>query len=94
MLLEPIIALQVTTPEEFFGAVTGDLSVRRAVITSTTSRGNITVIESRVPLAELFGYATTLRSLTQGRANQTNFAPSGYEMVPENVAKQLIESWY
>ena len=94
MLLEPIIDLQVTTPEEFFGAVTGDLAARRAVITSTTSRGNITVIEAKAPLAELFGYATTLRSLSQGRANQTNFAPSGYEMVPENISKQLIESWY
>jgi elongation factor G len=89
VLLEPIIALQVTTPEEFFGAVTGDLIARRAVITGTTTRGNITVVDAQVPLAQMFGYATTLRSLTQGRANQTNFAPSGYQLLPENLSKEL-----
>jgi elongation factor G len=89
VLLEPIIALQVTTPEEFFGAVTGDLISRRAVITGTTTRGKITVVDAQVPLAQMFGYATTLRSLTQGRANQTNFAPSGYQLLPENLSQEL-----
>jgi elongation factor G len=89
VLLEPIIALQVTTPEEFFGAVTGDLISRRAVITGTTTHGNITLIDAQVPLAQMFGYATTLRSLTQGRANQTNFAPSGYQLLPENLSQEL-----
>jgi elongation factor G len=94
VLLEPIISLQVTTPEEFFGAVTGDLISRRAVISGTTKRGSITVIDAHVPLAELFGYVTTLRSLTQGRANQTNFAPSGYQLVPDHIAKELLEKAY
>ncbi len=94
VLLEPIISLQVTTPEDFFGAVTGDLISRRAVISGTTKRANIIVIDSHVPLAELFGYVTTLRSLTQGRANQTNFAPSGYQLVPDHIAKDLLEKAY
>jgi elongation factor G len=89
VLLEPIIDLQVTTPDEFFGAVTGDLIARRAVITGTNSRGNVTAIDAQVPLAQMFGYATTLRSLTQGRANQTNFAPSGYQIIPENISQEL-----
>ncbi len=93
-LLEPIMNLQVTTPEEYFGTVTGDLTTRRAVITHTEQRGNIRIIEAQVPLAEMFGYATTLRSLTQGRANQTNFSPSGYQLVPEEIAKKLLEVLY
>jgi len=94
VFLEPIMSLQVTTPEEFFGAVTGDLIARRAVITATNTRGSVTVIDARVPLAEMFGYVTTLRSLTQGRANQTNFAPCGYELIPEHVAKTILETAY
>jgi len=93
-LLEPIMKLQVTTPEEYFGNVTGDLTVRRAVITGTSQRGNIRVIEAKVPLAEMFGYATTLRSLTQGRANPTDFEPCGYEPVPEELANKILETAY
>ncbi|MFA5863617.1 MAG: elongation factor G [Phycisphaerae bacterium] len=93
VLLEPIMNLQVTTPEEFFGAVTGDLISRRAVILGTTKRGNV-VIDAHVPLAEMFGYATTLRSLTQGRANPTNFAPSGYQLIPDHITKSLLETLY
>jgi elongation factor G len=94
VLLEPIMALQVTTPEEFFGAVTGDLISRRSVIHATSTRGTTKVIEAHVPLAEMFGYVTNLRSLTQGRANQTNFAPFGYQIVPEHIREQLMESHY
>jgi len=94
VLLEPIMNLQVTTPEEFFGTVTGDMISRRAIITGTSKRGNVTVIDAHVPLAEMFGYATTLRSLTQGRANPTNFAPSGYQLVPDDISKRLLETAY
>ncbi len=94
VLMEPIMSLQVTTPEEYFGVVTSDLTSRRAVITHTDRRGDIRVIEATVPLAEMFGYTTTLRSLTQGRANPTNFAPCGYQIVPEEISKKILEAYY
>jgi len=94
VLLEPIMKLEVSTPEEYFGAVTNDLTQRRALVAGTTHRGNTYVIEARVPLSEMFGYATTLRSLTQGRANPTNFEPCGYESVPQEIADRVLGASY
>ena len=89
-LLEPIMHLQVVVPNEFFGDVTADLMARRADIEETHVRGTSRVITAHVPLAEMFGYATTVRSLTQGRASYS-MEPSHYAVVPDNVAEALME---
>ncbi|MBI4058984.1 elongation factor G [Candidatus Microgenomates bacterium] len=91
VLLEPIMKVEVTTPEEFMGDVIGDLSSRRAQILGTEKRGNSTIVLARVPLAEISGYTTTLRSLTQGRANPY-VEPSHYEEVPNNIAEKIISA--
>ncbi len=89
VLLEPIMKVEVTTPDEFMGTVIGDLSSKRAQILGTEKRGNITVILANVPLAELSGYSTTLRSLSQGRAAYY-MEPSHYEEVPKNITEKII----
>jgi len=89
VLLEPIMKVEVTTPDEFMGTVIGDLSSKRAQILGTEKRGHVTVIIATVPLAELSGYATTLRSLSQGRAAYY-MEPSHYEEVPKNIADKII----
>ena len=91
-LLEPIMSLQVTVPDEYFGAVTADLNTRRAQITGTELQGQVRIIEAQVPLAEMFGYATALRSLSQGRANPTNFEHSGYQLVPAEVSQRILQT--
>lgn len=88
-LLEPIMKVEVTTPEEFLGDVIGDLSAKRAQILGTEERGNAKVVNCLVPLAELGGYATILRSLSQGRASYY-MEPSHYEEVPSNIAAQIV----
>lgn len=88
-LLEPIMKLEVTTPEEFMGQVIGDLSARRAQILGSETRRNVRVITAFVPLAEIPGYATILRSLTQGRAS-FYMEPSHYGEVPKNIAEALL----
>lgn len=90
ILLEPIMSLEVLTPEEYLGEVIGDLSSRRAKIESIKHRGNSKVIDGYVPLNEVFGYATALRSLTQGRATYT-MEPSFYEEAPKNIAEKIIK---
>ena len=89
ILLEPIMKVEVTTPDEFMGTVIGDLSAKRAQILGTEKRGNVTLIICMVPLAELSGYATTLRSLTQGRASYY-MEPSHYEEVPKNITEKIV----
>jgi len=89
VLLEPIMKIEVTTPEEFIGTIIGDLSSKRAQILGTEKRGHITVILAMVPLAELSGYATTLRSLSQGRASYY-MEPSHYEEVPKNITEKIV----
>jgi len=91
VLLEPIMKLEVVTPEEFMGDVIGDLASKRARIESTEQRGNSRVVRSLVPLAEIFGYATALRSLTSGRA-AFNLEPSHYEEIPANISAKLVEN--
>jgi elongation factor G len=90
-LLEPIMKVEVTTPEEFMGSVIGDLSSKRAAIASTEQRGNARIILATVPLAELSGYATTLRSMTQGRATYV-MLPSHYEEVPKNIQDTIVKN--
>ncbi len=89
-LLEPIMQVEVTTPSEFMGDVIGDLSSKRAQVQGTDQRGTAVIIKALVPLAEMQGYVTTLRSMTQGRASSV-LIPSHYEEVPQNIASKIIE---
>jgi len=91
VLLEPIFAVEVVTPEDFLGEVIGDLSRRRGRIEGQERRGNALTVTARVPLSEMFGYATDLRSNTQGRANYT-MQFEAYEEVPPNIAEKVVES--
>jgi len=79
----------VTMPEDYVGAVTGDLNARRANIRRMEARGRYRVLEAEVPLAEMFGYVTQLRSLTQGRGN-TTMEPHSYAVAPAHVAEQVM----
>ncbi len=89
-ILEPIMDVEVVTPEDYVGDVMGDLSSRRGMIQGQDKRGNAAVIKAKVPLSEMFGYTTDLRSNTQGRA-QSSMSFASYEKVPDNVAKKIIE---
>jgi len=88
-LLEPIMKVEVTTPSEFLGDVIGDLSAKRAQIMGTEERSKATIILALAPLAELSGYATTLRSMSKGRASYY-MEPSHYEEVPKNIQEQML----
>jgi elongation factor G len=89
-LLEPVMGVEVVTPEEFLGDVIGDLSRRRGKVQGQEPRGNAVAIQAFVPLGEMFGYATDLRSSTQGRATYT-MQFERYEEVPANIAEQIVE---
>ena len=88
VLLEPIMKVEVVTPEDYFGSVIGDLNSRRGQIAGTDTRGNAQVINAMVPLANMFGYVNTLRSMSQGRANYT-MQFDHYEQVPQAVAQEV-----
>ncbi len=89
VMLEPIMKVEVSTPEDFMGDIIGDLSSKRAQISGTEQKGIFTAINATVPLAEMSGYATTLRSITQGRAS-FYMEPSHYEEVPKNITENII----
>jgi elongation factor G len=89
-LLEPVMAVEVTTPEDYLGDVMGNLNSRRGRIESMAPVGNAQVIQAKVPLSEMFGYATDLRSMTQGRADFT-MQFDRYEDVPTSIATQITE---
>jgi elongation factor G len=89
-LLEPIMKVVVTTPKDFVGNVTGDLNRRRGLIVNSEERGNTAIIESEVPLSEMFGYTTELRSMSQGRAAAA-MEPLKYAPVPTNVKNAILE---
>jgi len=93
VLLEPIMKLQVVTPEEFYGVVQGDLSRKRAEISHTEQHGMVRIIEARVPLAEMFGYASDLRGATQGRASYS-MEPDSYDQVPEQISQKVLSTYY
>ena len=90
VLLEPVFAVEVVTPEDFLGEVIGDLNRRRGRIEGQERRGNALAVTGRVPLSEMFGYVNDLRSNTQGRASYT-MQFDGYEEVPPNIAEKLVE---
>ena len=89
ILLEPVMEVEVVTPSDFLGDVIGDLSSRRGKIGGMTQRGEAQVVAADVPLAEMFGYSTTLRSMTQGRAVYS-MQFDHYEEVPKTKAEQII----
>jgi len=90
VLLEPVMSVEVVTPEEFLGEVIGDLSKRRGKVQGQEPRGNALAVDAYVPLGEMFGYATDLRSSTQGRANYT-MQFERYEEVPASIAEEIVE---
>jgi elongation factor G len=90
VLLEPVMAVEVVTPEDFLGDVIGDLSRRRGKVQGQDQRGNALAVQAFVPLGEMFGYATELRSMTQGRATYT-MQFERYEEVPSNIAEEIVD---
>ena len=88
-LLEPIMKVEVTTPDQYMGDVTGDLNRRRGMLEGMDSRNNLQVIKAKVPLSEMFGYVTQLRSLSSGRATST-MEFSHYNPAPNNVAEEVM----
>jgi elongation factor G len=90
IVLEPIMDVEVVTPEEYLGDVMGDLNSRRGKIEGMTRRKDAHVVKAFVPLSEMFGYATQLRSMTQGRALYT-MQFSHYEPVPKSISEQIVE---
>lgn len=91
VLLEPIMNLEAVVPEEFMGDIIGDLNSRRCIIQEVGTRGNLKFVRGLVPLAEMFGYATSVRSLSQGRATFT-MEPHSYAEVPKQIAEKIIAS--
>ena len=91
-LLEPIMAVEVITPEDYFGAVVGDLNSRRGMIKGSEMRGNSQVVKANVPLSNMFGYVNTLRSLSQGRS-QFTMTFSHYDYVPQNVSEEVQKKY-
>jgi elongation factor G len=89
VLLEPIMAVEVVTPDEYMGDVMGDLSSRRGKVGGMEQRGNAQVVRADVPLSEMFGYSTDLRSRTQGRANYTMQFDS-YQQMPGNIQEEIV----
>jgi elongation factor G len=89
-ILEPIMKMEIVTPEQFMGDVIGDLNSRRGHVESTESKGGAQVVRGYVPLSNLFGYTTDLRSMTQGRAS-SSFEFDHYQEVPANIARELVE---
>lgn len=90
VLLEPIMSLEVVTPEDYMGDIIGDLNKRRGQVTNMDSKGNARIIKAKVPLAELFGYITTLRTLSSGRAT-SSMEFCDYDELPSSLAKEVIE---
>lgn len=91
VLLEPIMKVEVVAPDKFMGDITGNLSGKRGIVESTEERGNMKVINAKVPLSEMFGYTTNLRSMTEGRG-QATMEFDHYAIVPDNVAQDIVAS--
>jgi len=90
VLLEPVMEFEILTPDEFMGEVMGDVTARRGRIERIDDRSGMKAIRVLVPLAELFGYATELRSRTQGRASHTPMQLHAYQEVPAQIAKEIV----
>jgi elongation factor G len=93
VLLEPLMAVEVVTPDDFVGVVQGDLNARRGSITGLEARGGAQLVHAEVPLAEMFGYVNSLRSMTQGRATYT-MQFSHYSQVPEERAREIVRTYF
>ena len=91
VIMEPIMGVEVVTPEEYMGDVMGDLSSRRGRIEGMEARGNTQVVRAQIPLSEMFGYSTTLRSMSQGRATYT-MEFKHYSEAPRNVAEAIVSA--
>jgi len=89
VILEPMMDVEVVTPEDYMGDIVGDLNRRRGRVLGMVDRGNGKVVEAEVPLSEMFGYSTNVRSMSQGRATYT-MTFKHYEEVPNNIAKEII----
>ncbi len=89
-LLEPVMRVEVTVPDDFMGDIIGDLNSRRGQIQGMEARGNAQIVKAFVPLSEMFGYATDMRSMTQGRASYSMFFDH-YTQVPNNIAQALMK---
>lgn len=89
VILEPVMKVEVVVPDQFMGEVIGDLNSRRAQIQETRTRGQVKLIDASVPLAEMFGYATVLRSVTEGRGSYS-MEFSHYSEVPRNIQEKII----
>ena len=87
--LEPIMKLEITTPPESVGEVLGDLNGRRGTVLDMEQRSDMQVVHARVPMAQMFGYATAIRSLTKGRASYS-MEPDSFDIVPRNVREELL----
>ena len=90
VILEPVMDVEVTVPTEYLGTVMGDITRRRGHINDQEERGNATIVRAYVPLSQMFGYATDLRSNTQGRANY-RMQMDHYEEVPKNIADEIAK---
>ena len=90
VILEPIMAVEVVTPEQYMGDVIGDLNSKRGQVSEMTDRVGVKVIHATVPLSEMFGYATSLRGMTQGRASY-NMEFDKYSEVPKNIAEEIMK---
>jgi elongation factor G len=88
VILEPVMAVEAVTPEQYMGDVIGDLNSKRGQVNEMTDRANAKVISAEVPLSEMFGYATALRSMTQGRASYS-MEFKQYQEVPKSVAEEI-----
>ena len=91
ILLEPLMKVEVTTPDEYQGDLLGDINRRRGVIQGVDAKNGQTILNAHVPLAEMFGYATAIRSLSKGRASYS-MEPLAFEQVPNSVATQILDS--
>ena len=91
VLLEPIMTLEVIVPEEYMGAIIGDLNSRRCVIQEMGNRGNVKYVKALAPLMEMFGLAGAIRSLSQGRAVPSPMEFHSYKEVPTNIARAIVE---
>ncbi|GAG74091.1 unnamed protein product, partial [marine sediment metagenome] len=89
ILLEPMMEVEIVTPEEYLGSLVSDISSRRAKVEGIEAKAKVKIITAYVPLVEMFGYATSLRSISQGRATST-MQFLYYEKVPDNVAKEIL----
>jgi elongation factor G len=91
LLLEPMMQVEVETPDEYQGDIMGDLNRRRGQIQNMSTRGLYSIISASVPLSEMFGYSTTVRSLSKGRASYS-MNPESFQPVPENILKQILNA--